>query len=124
MVCGKKFNVKPSQYERRETCSRKCKGIKQKKVQIGENAANWKGGIEKHKRGYLLQYAPNHPNAINGKVMQHRLIFEKHIGRYLEKNEVIHHINENKTDNRIDNLELMNRSTHAKYHNLGKNKGE
>ena len=41
---------------------------------------------------------------------------EKHIGRYIEKGEVVHHIDFDKTNNDINNLKLMTNSEHAKYH--------
>lgn len=55
---------------------------------------------------------------INGRqVYEHQLVMEKSIGRRLVKGEVVHHINHDTLDNRIENLELTNQSTHSKHHN-------
>ena len=49
-------------------------------------------------------------------VYEHRMLGEFIAQRCLDDNEVVHHINENKTDNRIENLEVMTRSEHASHH--------
>lgn len=55
---------------------------------------------------------------INGKYMRlNRFLMEKKIGRKLTKYEVVHHINDNPFDDRIENLELMVRSKHIEIHN-------
>ena len=46
----------------------------------------------------------------------HIVLMEKKIGRRLYSNEVVHHKNHIKTDNRLENLELMTRSEHARHH--------
>ena len=62
-------------------------------------------------RGYVTLYLPGHPLARKGGlVAEHRLVMAEHIGRPLTKNENVHHINGDKTDNRIENLELWNTS--------------
>ena len=51
----------------------------------------------------------SHPKSINGKYYEHILVVEKYLKRYLHDNETVHHINEIKTDNRIENLFVCSR---------------
>ena len=80
-----------------------------------ENNYFWNGGIKIDKSGYRLIKCNNHPHADStGYIREHRLIMEEHVGRYLTPEELVHHINANKQDNRIENLELMeSNSAHA-----------
>lgn len=72
---------------------------------------------KRHSQGYTLVYAPNHPCADRGGyVLEHRLVMERHLGRILSSDEIVHHINENKADNSIENLMLVSRAEHAKIH--------
>jgi hypothetical protein len=83
-----------------------------------EQAGNWQGGTRSYPKGYVGTHSPDHPNATKeGYVMEHRLVMEKHLGRYLTKDEVVHHKNGRKDDNRIENLELVSdRGSHTREH--------
>ncbi|MBK8424388.1 MAG: HNH endonuclease [Elusimicrobia bacterium] len=76
----------------------------------------WKGGVVK-KGGYLVELCPWHPYATKaGYVPQHRLVIERHIGRFLKPNEHVHHRDNSKTNNHIDNLELLTEHDHLSLH--------
>lgn len=81
----------------------------------GSKNHKWNEGSRYHSAGYKQLYMPNHPNAIEGRyVYEHRYLMEQKIGRYLESHEHVHHINGNKADNRLKNLQLTNSSEHPK----------
>lgn len=84
---------------------------------LGSNNNMWNGGKYINNKGYVHIYSPNHPyKDSRNYVAEHRLKMEIKIGRYLLKDEVVHHINENPSDNRIINLKLMNRGDHQRLH--------
>jgi hypothetical protein len=66
--------------------------------------------------GYWLVWNPAHPCACHGRVEEHRLLMEQAIGRFLTPDEIVHHVNGEKTDNRIENLVLTTRVEHARLH--------
>jgi hypothetical protein len=57
--------------------------------------------------GYVVVYAPDHPNAwVTGWILEHRKVMADLLGRPLRRDEIPHHRNGVRTDNRLENLEL------------------
>ena len=87
-----------------------------------EQSMQWKGGRKIRKDGYVLILAPpDHPYAISNRrrssatkyLLEHRYVMEQVLGRYLLREEVVHHKDGNPSNNALDNLELCdNQSTH------------
>lgn len=92
--CGKSIQKKSSM------CVECSNTIKNKE------SAKPEGHKTYHKKGYVMVKSPTHPRASQNFVFEHILVMEKHLGRYLEPGENVHHINGIKDDNRIENLEL------------------
>jgi len=113
-ICGKEFELPLSKTIGRGIyCSNECYKISLK----GDGNPSWRGG-KKYCNEYILIYSPKHSfkNKKNY-IYKHRAVMEKSIGRFLKEEEVVHHINGDKTDNRLENLRLFsNQSEHRKYH--------
>lgn len=81
----------------------------------GNQHSRWKGGRTISASGYIQIHGPDHPyKCSKGYVMEHRLVVEKSLGRYLTSDEIVHHLNGRKTDNRLENLAVVSRHNHDK----------
>lgn len=79
----------------------------------------WKVKKIVSKGDYTYAVVPEHPNCTqHGYVLEHRIAMENYLGRLLDDDEVVHHLNEDKKDNDIANLELCLKGEHAKTHSL------
>ncbi len=68
--------------------------------------------------GHLFTRSPNHPNRNkNNQVPLAHLIMETYLGRYLNIDEVVHHVDLNPLNNDIANLQLMKIGEHRHLHN-------
>lgn len=138
-ICGAKFHLKPYAVTRFKThyCSKKCQNEARKIYMRGEGNhqwglrgdknASWKGGKRITSHGYFAIYQPDHPFSVDDCVLEHRLIAERYLlneqnaieingKRYLSPKYIVHHKNENRRDNRVENLEVMMLSDHQAMH--------
>lgn len=115
LFCQKEFKTRST---KRKYCCHKCYSDSQIGIPLnldikGSKNPNWKGGRRKDKDGYILIHAPFHPYCdSDGYVREHRLVMEKYFKKFLLPQEVVHHKNNNKEDNRIENLELFKKEEH------------
>lgn len=99
-VCGKEF------YSTRNfLCSRDC-ASKYRSISCLHKTYYEKGYEVKHIKGYNKR----------GNAKVHRLVVEEHIGRRLSSDEIVHHIDGNKLNNDISNLQVMTRGEHSSLH--------
>jgi hypothetical protein len=100
---------------RRKYCTSSCMAAAQKgksnspatQFKKGDNAGSkhraWKGGKYLTAQGYV--------SAVTGipgiRELEHRYVMEQHLGRKLTKNEHVHHLNGNRSDNRLSNLSVI-----------------
>lgn len=112
--CGKTIGARK---KREQTfCSTNCASISRKKyLDIPDCLESASRKLDKN-LGYVRVYAPMHPEANTwGYVYEHRLIAEEKIlKRRLEPNEVVHHRNGKRWDNRLANLEVMDKHDHSR----------
>jgi len=134
-ICGKMFAFPKSHTGRRHCCSPECanKSRAVSSVRTGVSNHNWKGGTCDHAGGYLYLHVDNHPFAkSHSYVFEHRLVMECWMRdavpnhhflveidgiKYLPPEIHVHHINENKRDNRPKNLLACTAYSHKLIHN-------
>lgn len=95
-------------------CSRGCMARHRATYHNQENHHSWRGGVF-NDNGYkrINQYLGNGKRRMP---LQHDVVMEKHIGRKLRPEEVVHHVDRNRSNNDIDNLELLTRREHSHLH--------
>ena len=138
LQCGAAFDVPPCREKRRKFCGQPCRhkwmsenrcgenhpryGVRhtpesiakmaagqKANARVGPKAANWKGRYLA--KGYVMVSQPG-----GRAIPEHRLVMAEVLGRPLTPDEVVHHINGVKSDNRPENLEIHGTRTHKMTH--------
>ncbi len=103
--CGSEIIHRPSSVRR--FCNNTCRSQYQR----------WMVVRKTDERGYVYVRVSDHPDAdSSGWILEHRVVMERHLGRRLEPDEHIHHINEIRDDNRIENLQVVSLEEHNSIH--------
>lgn len=124
IICGSQ--VKQS---RNKLCSIDCRTAWLTRIYVGRQLntgrthfrkgvrpATYKG-YQSTEKGYVIIHKPDWPSSNKrGYIREHRYVMEKHLGRELLPNEDVHHINHVRTDNRLENLEVLSHSEHSQLH--------
>ena len=79
-------------------------------ILAGDANPAWKGGRRQRADGYWLVQTPD------GERLEHRVVMERKLGRHLRDDEIVHHADEDKSNNDPENLEVMSQSDHARLH--------
>ena len=78
-----------------------------------------------NKKGYVLEYHPEHPRSdSSGYVLAHIVAYEKYTGTTIPDGYVIHHINGTRNDNSPQNLVMMTRKEHTILHHTGQKRSK
>ncbi len=146
IYCNSEIKCRNYIKKKQKYCSHKCYSLDRKNKPVhpnsmkniivqgektrfkkGQNLRNnhprWKGGKVNDGMGYIMILNHQNPRADKrGYVRRTKLVFEKQMNRLIGHDEIIHHINFNKSDDRPENLFVFeNTSEHTIFHLLIQN---
>lgn len=104
------LSVQPIKRILRESGVSKRTAARRRGLFSGEKNSAWKGGRRTRRDKYVIVWTPE------GDRLEHRLVMSRHLGRELLDSEVVHHKDENPSNNQIENLEILSQRAHSLQH--------
>jgi hypothetical protein len=92
--------------------------VTDQRIRFGSEHPNYRSGKTRDGNGYVILSSKEW--GTNQGRREHRVVMEQHLGRPLTSDEVVHHINGDKSDNRIENLSIQSRASHMREHGKGR----